>query len=124
MEVREQSKTIKKEQNKLQMRIAPTEYSHFSERQMERLIRHLLRKHPHLLRHGKHLDINPNYKLVEEKVTGPKIVPKQTISRTAAQNHIDAAFAPGPTTYQQDDRILHKKLPNQVWGAMKDTRPS
>lgn len=56
------------------MRIAPSEYSHFSQRQMELLIRHILRKHPHLLRHRKHLDLNPNFKFIEEKVTGPKIM--------------------------------------------------
>ena len=37
-------------------------------------------------------------------------------------NEYEAANAPGPTTYSQDDKVLHEKLRDQKWGQMTDQR--
>ena len=45
-----------------------------NDRQLERLIRHRLKKYPELLKHRKMVELNPNFKFIQERVTGPKIV--------------------------------------------------
>ena len=89
MEIKAESKKIKKNDEKIHIRIAPKEFSNFTEKQMELLIRHQLKKYPQLLKNRKYLDINPNYKHVEEKVLGPKIVAKKNISKKAVEKELE-----------------------------------
>ena len=105
------------------IRIAPKEFTNFTDKQLERLIRHQLSKNPHLLKHRKYIETKASYKLIEKKVTGPRIINKKTTGKTTIQKEIIAQRAPGPHTYNQDDRFLHERLRTQVWGKMKDDRP-
>ena len=43
-------------------------------------------------------------------------------NRKKELNELEAAKAPGPTTYNQDDRILHEKLRDQKWAKMTEER--
>jgi len=55
-----------------------------------------------------------------KRIVGPKITTKKTINRHALENEFEKINAPGPTSYNQDDRILHEKLRDQVWGKMAE----
>ena len=70
----------------------------------------MLQKYPTLLKYRVEHQLDPKFSLVEDKVTGPKIVNKETLSRNHYYKEFDKRHQPGPTTYSQDDRILHEKL--------------
>ena len=46
----------------------------------------------------------------------------KNFSLKQVENQIEKSKAPGPTTYNQDDRILHEKLREQTWGKMQEER--
>jgi hypothetical protein len=86
------------------------EFTGLNDRQLERLIRHRLKKYPELLKHRKMVELNPNFKFIQERITGPKIVNQNHYSLKHEDNLIDEMKAPGPGHYNADDRILHEKL--------------
>jgi len=72
------------------IRIAPKEFTNFTDKQLERLIRHQLRKNPHLLKHRKYIETKASYKLIEKKVTGPRIINKKTTGKTTIEKEVIA----------------------------------
>ena len=96
--------------------IAPREYASFSDRALERLIRHLLRKNPALLKQRKYVgdfDVEPlvqyhdsllhkpkaataKYTQVEPTVQGPKFTVAQNYSVNKAEDELEKLKAPGP----------------------------
>ena len=120
-EIDERSKGIKKAT--AVPKIAPVEFSTFSDKQLEMLIRHQLKKYPTLLKHRKYVVTNPeSFKVTKKRATGPRMTNAKNFSKNAEQNEYERVTAPGPTTYKQDDRILHEKLRDQAWAKMKDER--
>ncbi len=49
----------------------------------------MLKKYPILLKHRIEHELNPKFSLVEDKVTGPKIINKETISRNHYYKEFD-----------------------------------
>lgn len=74
------------------------------------------------MKHRKYLELNPKHDFNSKmkRIVGPKITTKKTINRHALENEFEKINAPGPTSYNQDDRILHEKLRDQVWGKMAE----
>ena len=71
------------------------------------------RKNPSLLNHKTcEQELNPNFKYVQNRVTGPKIKETKVEIRNAGQKELYKLLEPGPNTYNQDDRILHPSLRN------------
>jgi hypothetical protein len=60
-------------------------YSSFTDRQLELLIRHQLKKYPHLLKQKRENKLNPNFKLVHESAPTKKIIKNQNESRLKAE---------------------------------------
>ena len=54
--------------------IAPVRRMCLTDKELEKLIHHTLRKYPHLLKHRTYVDLDPKFGLVEKKATGPKFI--------------------------------------------------
>ena len=92
--------------------IAPIESTCIDVRYIDRLIKHLLKKNPHLIRtkYMRETDKkNVSYKVVDKEVHGPRWVKKPVRALTKLKE-LDEAYKTGPTSYNQDDRVLHEKL--------------
>lgn len=63
-------------------------------------------------------------KIDPRKLKGPKIRPKVGEPRMKRMKDLLEQRKPDPTSYNQDDRILHEKLRDQNFGKMTDMRPS
>ena len=51
----------------------PPKHSEFSDRHLELLIRHMLKKYPQLLKKGQASVLNPKYTVVDKNLRVPKI---------------------------------------------------
>ena len=86
------------------MRIAPKEMSNCTDRQLELLLRHKLRKYPQLLGPRKYIanrdKVNANFDLIEKRPTAPKWVSSTNESRLKVEDEVAKATLPGPNTYE------------------------
>ena len=58
---------------------------------------------------SKRTTLKDKYK-IQKRVTGPRFTTQKNYSIKQVEKDMEALKAPGPTTYEQDDRILHEKL--------------
>ena len=99
-----QSKGIKKSPRGPAVRIAPKELSNWTDRQLELLVRHKLKKYPQLLGPRKYLaprdKASAQFELVEKRSTAPKWMSATNESRLKAEEEIAKLTTPGPSTYE------------------------
>lgn len=71
-------------------------------RYIDRLIKHLLKKNPQLIKtkYMRETDMkNVSYKAVDKEVRGPRWTESQTISRHKLTKEFEERWRPGPTSY-------------------------
>ncbi|CDW74037.1 UNKNOWN [Stylonychia lemnae] len=90
--------------------IAPIPLSKLSDFELERYLRFMLRKNPHLVKQ-RQIYHNPSFAAVEKRVPGPKIVSKKNQSVLAIERALEERRRPNVYTYSPDDRKVKSKLP-------------
>ena len=82
------------------MSIAPKEFTGFSDRHLEVLIRHILKKYPTLLKNRQYQELNPKFTVLDKEIRVPKFNVEKTLSLKKAEKEHQLKNAPGPTTYE------------------------